>query len=250
MNTSSHTPTKSAPHAATRALSILTGVLVAILACGAFALSFDSLNKLAVENGVTVGLTWVWPLVLDGSIVVFSLSALRSRLYGESITYAMTLVVLTTLASVLFNVAHAPSGPLAHTMAAVPPIALFLSFELLMRQVGSSVERSAVLSSQTELLQNVDKLESSRQKLLGQIEGLSGQVQRQRDDNKRTNPTSKRKQAIPKKDRIRERQVQIVALHSEGISVPEIAKRLSVSSKTVKRDLQAASASASSSMPN
>lgn len=237
-----HSPAKTVPHPATKALSILTAVLVAVLAGGAFALSFDSLNKLAVENGVTMGLTWVWPLVLDGSIVVFSLSALRSRLYGESILYPMSLVVLTTIASVLFNVAHAPSGPLAHTMAAVPPIALFLSFELLMRQVGSSVERSTVLSTQTELLVNVDKLESDRRKLLGQIEGLNGQAQRQKEEKRGTNSPSQRRKTLPKKDRIRERQAQITALHSEGVTVPEIAKQIGVSSKTVKRDLQAASA--------
>ena len=36
---------------------------------GPFSCRFDALNRLSEENGVTPGLTWVWPLVLDGAIV-------------------------------------------------------------------------------------------------------------------------------------------------------------------------------------
>lgn len=227
---------------ATKWLSAVTGILVALLAAGAFALSFDSLNQLAVENGVTMGLTWVWPLVLDGSIVVFSLSALRSRLHAESVRYPMTLVVLTTGASVVFNVAHAPEGPLAHTMAAVPPLALFLAFELLMRQVGSSMERASVLSSQADLVLIVDRLEAKRDKLEGQIEKLSTDISARKADIRSGAKGGNPRPTATKKESVSTRRSRVKDLHAQEMPLTEMAKLIGVSTKTIQRDLRALSA--------
>jgi FtsZ-binding cell division protein ZapB len=176
MSTSS--PPEFNSRTSVRFLSASTGVLVALLAAGAFALSFDALKQLADENGVSPGLTWVWPLVLDGAIVAFSLSALRASLHCESASYPMALVVIATLTSVVFNVAHAPAGVLAHTMAAVPPVFLFLSFELLMRQLRGEVERREVLLSVESLGDEKKRAEAACALLGKQIEGLKEERQK------------------------------------------------------------------------
>ncbi len=226
-----------------RTLSAVTGALVALLAAGAFALSFDALNHLAQENGVTAGLTWVWPLVLDGAIVVFSLSALRASLHRESISYPMVLVVIATVASVLFNVAHAPSGMLAHAMATVPPVFLFLSFELLMRQLRSEVERSAKLASLEELSTETDKLESTQLRLVSQNERLTAQRDALKAEVKSAKSASVRelldKANGAKQDKIAARRQSVAELNGQGLIPSQIAGALGVSAKTVKRDLVA-----------
>ncbi|MEC5129018.1 DUF2637 domain-containing protein [Verrucomicrobiales bacterium BCK34] len=236
--------TSSSPvGSAVKLLSIFTGLLVALLAVGAFALSFDALQHLAEENGVTSELTWVWPLVLDGAIVVFSLSALRASLYRESIRYPMALVVIATAASVLFNVAHAPNGLLAHTMAAVPPVFLFLSFELLMRQLRSEVERSSKLSSLGELTSEMEKAETARLRLSSQIEKLTAQ----RDGLKTTIRSDSSasvqelldKANLAKADKMKARRDKVSELAGQELPLKEIADALGVSTKTVKRDLAA-----------
>ena len=229
--------------AAVRFLSVSTGLLVALLAAGAFALSFDALNHLAEENGVTAGLTWVWPLVLDGAIVVFSLSALRASLHREPIGYPMALVVIATGASVVFNVAHAPSGLLAHTMAAVPPIFLFLSFELLMRQLRAEVERSAKLASLEELAAQVDKMEAVRFRLSSQIEKMTCQREGIKDDIRVAKSASVHelldKANGAKRDIIQARRAKVAELVGQELPPSQIAEVLGVSAKTIKRDLAA-----------
>jgi len=233
---------------AVRALSISTGSLVALLAAAAFALSFDALRDLAHENGVAPGLTWLWPLVLDGAIVVFSLSALRASLHREPVGYAMALVVVATVASVLFNVAHAPSGLLAHTMAAVPPVFLFLSFELLMRQLRSEVERSSKLASLNEVSSLLAKQEEEVSKLVGQIEKLSNQRESLKSEVKACKSASVQdlldKANLAKADKIEARRARVAELARQNLAPARIAEALNVSAKTVKRDLAALGAAA------
>jgi hypothetical protein len=47
-------------------ISTLAAVLVALLAIGAFTLSYTSLKHLAIIHGIDPGLTWLWPLLLSG----------------------------------------------------------------------------------------------------------------------------------------------------------------------------------------
>ncbi|MAS95564.1 MAG: hypothetical protein CMO55_20375 [Verrucomicrobiales bacterium] len=224
-----------------KVLSSMTGILVALLATGAFALSFDALNHLAEENGVTPSLTWVWPLVLDGAIVVFSLSVLRASLHREPIRYPMTLVVIATMASVIFNVAHAPDGFLSHTMAAVPPVFLFLSFELLMRQLRSEVTRASRIKCLGELEDEIEELSSKTARLSGQVLRLEDQRDTLKLEIKSGKSASVRelldRANLAKADKIRVRREKVSELLAQDLQVPEIAGMLGVSTKTVKRDV-------------
>ncbi|MCG8599438.1 MAG: DUF2637 domain-containing protein [Verrucomicrobiales bacterium] len=223
-------------------LSVTTGILVALLATGAFALSFDALNHLAKENGVAAGLTWVWPLVLDGAIVVFSLSALRASLHRESIRYPMTLVVIATATSVIFNVAHAPEGLLAHAMAAMPPLFLFLAFELLMRQLRSEATRSSRVVCLGELEKEIAAMSAKANRLANHVQRLEDQ----RDDLKAEVKSGKSASVrelldranVAKQDKIKARRDKVSELLQENHSPREIADALGVSTKTVKRDME------------
>jgi hypothetical protein len=53
--------------------SSAAGVLV--LAGAAFTLSYDALHQLALDSQVRPALAWLWPVVIDGTIVVALLTA-------------------------------------------------------------------------------------------------------------------------------------------------------------------------------
>lgn len=102
-------------------------------------MSYDALHSLAVEQGVQAALAWLWPLVVDGFIVVASLSVVRAFADGRRATYPWVLVLAFSGISVAFNVVHAAPTLVARLVAAIPPAALVLSFELLMRQLRAAL---------------------------------------------------------------------------------------------------------------
>jgi hypothetical protein len=111
-----------------------TGVLA--LAAAAFTLSYDALHQLALNSRVRPGLAWMWPVVIDGTIVVALLTVLAAKRANAHTGYPWTLAGLFSLASVAFNVAHAPDRPVAQLVFAMAPVALVLTTHLLMQQAG------------------------------------------------------------------------------------------------------------------
>jgi hypothetical protein len=120
---------------ATRALNRGTTCGVIALAVAGFAMSYDALHSLAVEQGVPAPLAWMWPLVVDGFTVVASLSVVRAVADNRRARYPWSLVLAFSTISIAFNVVHAAPTAVARFVAAIPPTALVLSFELLMRQL-------------------------------------------------------------------------------------------------------------------
>jgi Protein of unknown function (DUF2637) len=111
-----------------------TGVLV--LAGAAFTLSYDALHQLALDSRVRPGLAWLWPVVIDGTIVVALLTVLAAKRAGRGAGYPWALAGLFSAASVAFNIAHAPDRPVARLVFAMAPVALVLTTHLLMQQAG------------------------------------------------------------------------------------------------------------------
>ena len=120
---------------AARALNRGTTSGVIGLAVAGFAMSYDALHSLALTQGVPPALAWMWPLVVDGFIVIASLSVVRAVADGRRAGYPWLLVLTFSTISVAFNVVHAAPTLVARFVAAIPPTALVLSFELLMRQL-------------------------------------------------------------------------------------------------------------------
>jgi Protein of unknown function (DUF2637) len=65
------------------------GVLV--LAAAAFTLSYDALHQLALDSRVRPGLAWLWPVVIDGTIVVALLTVLAAKRAGTGAGYPWVL---------------------------------------------------------------------------------------------------------------------------------------------------------------
>jgi hypothetical protein len=109
---------------------------VLLLAAAAFTLSYDALHQLALDSRVRPALAWLWPVVIDGTIVVALLTVLAANRAVARAAYPWALAGLFSLASVAFNIAHAPDRPVAQLVFAMAPVALVLTTHLLMQQVG------------------------------------------------------------------------------------------------------------------
>jgi len=113
------------------------------LAAAGFAMSYGALHALARDSGVPATLAWLWPLVVDGFILVASLSVLHAVLEVRPAAYPWLLLLGFSAVSVAGNVLHGAPSPVGRLVAAVPPVALVLAFDLLMRQVQRVLTRTA-----------------------------------------------------------------------------------------------------------
>src|SRR5699024_7463622 len=114
-----------------RRWAVLTSVAGTVfIAAGAFWLSFTALADLAARSGVGAGQAWAWPLIVDGIIVVATVSVVA--LAGHrSAWYPWALLIGGAAVSVTANAIHAVvaadadvPGVLAASVAAVPPVVL------------------------------------------------------------------------------------------------------------------------------
>lgn len=121
----------------------------------AFWMSYAALSDLARRAGVGAQ-AWVWPLIVDGLIVVATMSVLALSPYGRRGTwFAWLLLIAGAAVSIVANGAHAvwtgdPAvpAPMRVTIAAVPPVVevavTHLTVELIRRyQPGSSAVAAA-----------------------------------------------------------------------------------------------------------
>jgi uncharacterized protein DUF2637 len=110
------------------------------IGAAAFLLSYDALHSLALASGVRPGLARIWPGVLDGFIVVATLTVVAAKRASRPTLYPWALVVLFSAASVAFNILHAvdqelvAAGWVAALVFAMPPVALVLATHLLLQQ--------------------------------------------------------------------------------------------------------------------
>jgi hypothetical protein len=137
---------------------------------------------LAIQIGVAPTIAWLYPAIIDGAIVIFSLSVLRANLNGERTVYPWALVTVFTILSILLNIIHAEKLLLAQFLAAIPPVALFLSFELLLAQLKETAVRLEAQNSLVEIVLEIQEKETELDKLVRErsetIEKLEGEIGR------------------------------------------------------------------------
>lgn len=113
-------------------------LVVALIAVGAFTLSFDALRELAVLAGVRSDIAFLWPLIVDGFIFTATVAAVLIRPRGLRVSWYpwATLIVFAAI-SVAGNALHAADNhtaldlAVAAAVSAVPAVALLLASHLL-----------------------------------------------------------------------------------------------------------------------
>lgn len=100
-----------------------------------FRLSYEALHHVAVDNGVTEGSAWMFPVLVDGGIVLGSIGVVRALAGRRSTRPYWTVTVGFTLVSWAFNVSHAPRTPGGWAVATVAPLAQMVALEMGMQEL-------------------------------------------------------------------------------------------------------------------
>lgn len=140
------------------AWTVASGVFV--LAGSSFALSFNALAELAVASGVPEHLAFLWPVIVDGFIVVATLAAFSfSSRPGRVQLYPWLALGLFAIVSVAGNALHVQTlAPgvvtvtewIAVTVASVPPVALLIASHLLVVMISGQGSTAPVPAAQPE----------------------------------------------------------------------------------------------------
>lgn len=222
-------------------IQVSTSLLVAFLAASAFVLSYDALHKLALANGITPSLAWLWPLTLDAVMIAASLIVLSRAMSGERARYALALVAMFTLLSIGFNVLHASVIPaslqvwIARAVFALPPIVVFIAFELLASQVLVAYRRNSKMQSLAEL----DKAIARARQDLADLESQADAIELQKPASVEVQGIAEVELQQPAKVQTAKRSdyTEFAAMQSNrngqgSMSVPEIMQTFNVSQRT------------------
>ena len=128
-----------------QALLYVVAIVVCLVALLAFALSFNALTQLAVASNIPPVIAWAWPVVVDASIIVATVSTLvlRGRSSRSVRFYPWLVLIIFGAVSILGNGYHALTGgvranpDVAFAVGAVPAIALLASTHLLVVMLTS-----------------------------------------------------------------------------------------------------------------
>lgn len=118
------------------AIRRITAAAVIVVALVAAAVSYEHMRALALEAGEGWR-AWLLPLSVDGMMVAASMAMLSRRRAGQPAGALAWIALLAGAAtSVAANVAAAEPTLTGRAVAAWPPIALGLAYELLLQQIG------------------------------------------------------------------------------------------------------------------
>lgn len=141
-----------------RIIAWLTGLLTLLLTLFSFILSFNALTDLAAKHGFSI--PFLFPLVVEAGVVIFSLNALHRSTQGESAKWQWCLIIGSSLLAGGFNVLHAQPDFVSRVMAAMPSLFLLLSFETFIGQIKHGVTRANLVQS---LVLLAEELNNKRQ---------------------------------------------------------------------------------------
>jgi hypothetical protein len=128
-------------------LALVACGLMGLLSAAVFCVSYDSLLSLAISAGVSPGVAWMWPLSLDGLMILTAVVRLRYSLEGKPHRVALYVLGAATLASIGLNVAHAPGNVVSQIVFGIPPLVLFISSELALGMVEDVVKTKAKVTA-------------------------------------------------------------------------------------------------------
>lgn len=124
--------------------------LVLCITIGSFTLSFNALMDFAIKSGTPDNLAWIWPLLVDLTIVVCTLVVLMSELNKWPVRYPVILVIIYGFVTVFGNLWHAQKSLPGWFVGLVPPATLIALTELLRVLVKNTLDKPKTLTVQDE----------------------------------------------------------------------------------------------------
>lgn len=223
-----------------RLITIGTVILVLGIAVISFVLSYQALQSIAITNGIEGWLSYLWPLLIDMSLVTFSLLAISSYLQNQSTLKPWALVGTYTGMTIVFNWLHAPANLQAQIVGIIAPVSLFFSFEMLMRQLRLSVQRHEIACK----IEEMDaKLQDQVEQIAKQKETITRQnaiISRKNNQIEVTETKLKPVEQLQKgkQNKITKRRQKVLALLQEGKEEKEIMQLVGVKDiRTIRADI-------------
>jgi len=246
----------------TKFISWLSAGFVFLLTVVSIILTYNALYDVAYDNGLTgsafgLGLAYIWPLTIDGALLVFSLAVINASLSKDSTKLRWSMVILFTILTIAFNFVDGGTdrlpdfvgNSLPFIVRTVPPVALVLSFETLMSMLRKAIKRDSIIKSlanlESEWDNERDKIESKKGQLTRQLDNLTGQIEtaEQTIDRLKTKQKQVDQGAIfeylPDNLPIRSRQLFVKKMSNAGLTIGQQAEYLRVSEGTIKNDKKA-----------
>lgn len=222
----------------------VTMALVATIAAGSFALSFQALKQVAADNGVSRELAPIWPLVVDVSVIVYTLAILVAQLQRRGAKLPVALVLFYGLVTIAGNIIHAPLTAVGWFVAALPPLSLILGTEALRTMAHHIIERATTLTGLQELAAKSEELHGQLQKVEAQLIAKTTQLDSVK--NALTAALSAKntdfavKMYNSRQAKITERRERVQQLQNEGLNEKAIANEVGIKDvRTIRRDLAA-----------
>jgi len=137
-------------------LQVFAVILLAVIGTGAFVLSFKALRDVWVGIGSDEITSWVFPIIIDGSILaatvaIVFLSAYEKR-HADRI-YSWFVLLLFSGVSIWLNAVHVTLSPdrkfdmtTSALISAAPPVALMLTIHLIAILIHRQKKRSGSLN--------------------------------------------------------------------------------------------------------
>lgn len=226
-----------------------------LLGVGAFWLSFTALADLAERAGTPPGIAWLWPLIVDGVIVIATMSVVALSRHGVKATrYPWLLLTGAALVSVSANITHAlvaadddVPGLLAALVASVPPLVLLAATHLtveLGRHQNSPLPRLSATITALDRAENTPSTPPPpRLRTLTAGDDTTSRDEPAVEPDEQLTGTDARREQLAAGASGGHRD-QAARLHDEGWSNRQIATRLGVHPSTVGRWLKASSTAA------
>lgn len=115
-----------------------------IVALSSAILSFDGLQRLALESKISPQLTFLFPIAIDVTILMGSLAVLLYEMFGIRAVFGWFTVLFGTALSVTGNVISvADAGITAQILHGIIPVLLCISLESLLRILRFNIRRTA-----------------------------------------------------------------------------------------------------------
>lgn len=216
-------------------LTATVAILTLAIGAGAFALSYDALHATGLEHGTfPAGLGWLFPLLIDLPLVIFTLALLVSQLTRQSGKLWAALVIVYTLATVGFNLAHAQPTPLGWLVAIVAPAGLLLTTEALRHLARGIIERGAAVVTLAELSQQAAQRRADLDRLQTELDTNAAKVAELKTELARLRNERKAEQYQNISNETRQQAMDILTERSD-ISGAELARLLGKSDTLARR---------------
>ena len=219
-------------------LFYLVAALVALIGLASFLLSYAALVALAASNGIAGWLAYLWPFVVDISLIVYTGAVLVAQLQHRPARLPIALTVLFSLVTIAGNVLHAPPTALGWFVAALPPLSLILGSEVLRTMGHHSITRAGLVDTINDLARQQQHAGGELSKLNGQIEAARSKLAELKQDILREKSGNVLEMNAARQAKIDIRRQEVLNSLSQGLDKNDIAAALGVGVKTIRRDIR------------